>query len=532
MADLLRVRGSGVLAHVTSLAGDHGHGDLGAGAHAFLEFLAAARQRYWQMLPVQPTGAGYSPYSGVSAFAGEARLISLSALMEQGLLTRHELPARLPQTRADYPAAQALRARALRLAHARFDPHKARVGRSYEAFLDATRYWLPDYALFMALRERAPHTPWTAWDRELAQRKPSALARAKRALREAVSYYEFEQFVFAQQWRALRTHARELGIALIGDVPIFLAHDSADVWSHREVFKLDARGAPRVVSGVPPDYFSKTGQRWGTPLYDWEALALQRYRFWIERFRSQLRLFDVLRLDHFIGFVRYWEIPARSPTALRGRFRPGPGEALFAAVRRALGSLPFIAEDLGSVTDEVRALRDRLGLPGMRVLQFAFGGDDPRTNEFLPHNYVPHCVAYTGTHDNDTARGWYEDPGGKHGPRSRRQAEKERRAALAYLAGPDAQASHDIAWLMIRALMASVANTVIFPVQDLLRLGSEARMNVPGRHEGNWTFRIPPGALNAELATELRAYTRTYGRCEDARFEALSRRSARRARKP
>jgi len=509
----LSERASGVLLHLTSLPGPHGNGDLGAEARAFVEFLAGAGQRWWQMLPVNPVGPGFSPYSGVSAFAGNPLLIDLRGLVEEGWLDTSSLASALPADRADYPAAQELRTAALRKAFARFSERPDSHVDALAEFRERAAFWLGDYALFMALKRAFAGASWTSWRPELARRDAAALESARAELEHEVRFYEFEQYVFDRQWQSLRAFAFERGVGLIGDAPIFISHDSSDVWGNQESFRLDEQGEPTHVSGVPPDYFSQTGQRWGTPLYRWKVLKRQGYRFWIERFRTLMERFDVIRLDHFIGFARYWEIAAEQETAMNGRWLKGPGSDLFEAVEQELGTLPFIAEDLGLVTPGVRRLRRRHAMPGMRVLQFGFGGD-PRENDFLPHRYIRDCVAYTGTHDNDTSVGWYEDGGDEAGPRSREQAERERAAALRYLQGPLASAPFiSIHWLMTRALFASVANTAIVPMQDLLGLGSESRMNTPGRADGNWLFRLDPSALTAELVQTLRALTEVYGRC-------------------
>ncbi|MET0340516.1 MAG: 4-alpha-glucanotransferase [Polyangiales bacterium] len=507
----LGARASGVLMHLTSLPGPHGNGDLGGEARGFVEFLARAGQRWWQMLPVNPVGAGYSPYSGVSAFAGSPLFIDLVGLADEGLVPRDALTDALPEDRTDYAAATALRARALRLSFTRFAADHARYRDELAEFRARAAYWLPDYALFMALKQSSEGRPWTTWEPALRRHEPEALAEARARLADEVAYFEFEQFVFDRQWTALRSFAAERGVGLIGDVPIFVAHDSADVWGHQPFFDLDAEGAPRHVSGVPPDYFSATGQRWGTPLYRWKALARASFAFWIERLRTLLARFDVIRLDHFIGFARYWQIPASEPTAVNGRWLRGPGRALFDEAGAQLGGLPFIAEDLGSVTPKVRRLRDRYRMPGMRVLQFAFGGDP--NDDFLPHRYVRNCVAYSGTHDNDTSVGWLEDPGSPDGPRTPETASRECARALTYLRGPhEAPEGDDFHWEMLRALYASVADTAIVPMQDLLGLGSAARMNVPGVTDGNWGWRVSREALSESLADRVRTFAHVYGR--------------------
>ena len=504
-------RASGVLMHLTSLPGPHGNGDLGGEARAFIEFLARAGQRWWQMLPVNPVGAGYSPYSGVSAFAGSPLLIDLDNLVDEQLLPPEALDQVLSEECADYAAATPLRARALRQAFEGFVARAPHYESELAAFRQRAAYWLPDYALFMAIKQSSEDAAWTSWKPALAHHEPEAVARARAELADDVAYFEFEQFFFDRQWRALRDFAAERGVGLIGDIPIFVAHDSADVWGNQRFFDLDEQGQPRHVSGVPPDYFSSTGQRWGTPLYRWKVLARADYVFWIERFRALLARFDVIRLDHFIGFARYWQIPVEEPTAVNGRWMRGPGDALFESACAQLGTLPFIAEDLGSVTPRVRRLRDAHAMPGMRVLQFAFGGE--ADNDFLPHRYVRRCVAYSGTHDNETSVGWFEDPGDPEGPRKPDVAEREVTHALRYLQGPRATVPSDgIHWLMLRALYASVANTVIIPMQDLLGLGSDARMNTPGVTDGNWRWRLPRESLTDDLADTLAGFTELYGR--------------------
>jgi 4-alpha-glucanotransferase len=501
-------RTAGILLHATSLPGPHGTGDLGAGARSFVEFLAAAGQGAWQFLPVNPAGVGNSPYSGASAFAGDPMLTSLADLVEEGWLTSAELPDELPATRTDHAAARALRDVHLRRAFARFRP-----GREYERFERDAARWLDDHALFQALHRAHPGGSWTAWPEGLRRRDPDALATARTTHARELAYLKFEQFVFAQQWARLRLAARAHGIQLIGDLPIFVAHESADVWAHPAYFHLDETGEPTRVAGVPPDYFSKTGQRWGNPLYRWHRLRGDGYRWWIDRFETLLERFDLVRLDHFIGFARYWEIPATEPTAVRGRWIRGPGADLFSHVRAALGRLPFIAEDLGAVTPAVRALRDAFGLPGMRVFQFAFG-TDVQASEFRPHSYPPRSVAYSGTHDNDTIVGWFEHAG----PRTPAQAATERAAAIEYLAGPGARALHGpIHREVLRALYACASDTVIVPMQDVLGLGSEARMNLPGEAEGNWQWRVPAGALTDAVARDLREHARVYDRLPVAR---------------
>lgn len=503
--DATPARAAGILLHLTSLPGPHGTGDLGPDARAFIDFLGDAGQQVWQMLPIHPAGAGNSPYSGASAFAGDPMLLSLVDLVDEGLLAPAEVPAALAEDCTDHLAARALREQALRLAFTRFRP-----GRDYERFERDAASWLDDHALFEAL-SRAHGAPWSAWPSALRDREPAALAEARTTHAPEIAYVGFVQYVFALQWARLRRHARGRGVRLIGDIPIFVAHDSADVWAHRAQFHVDERGEPTFVAGVPPDYFSETGQRWGNPLYRWKRMRRDGYRWWCDRFRALLERFDQVRIDHFIGFSRYWKIPASEPTAQHGRWARGPGAELFARARRALGSLPFIAEDLGEVTPAVRALRDRFALPGMRVFQFGFGADI-QAADFQPHRYPPNCVAYTGTHDNDTLRGWLDDVGGAGTPRTPKQAASERLRAIEYVVGPGSVLDRPAHLAILRVLYASAANTVIAPMQDVLGLGSEARMNTPGRAEGNWTWRVPRAALVPEVARTLHALARVYER--------------------
>jgi 4-alpha-glucanotransferase len=503
----LRDRASGVLLHLTSLPGPHGNGDLGAEAHAFAELLARAGQRWWQMLPVGPAGYGDSPYSAVSAFAGNPLLVDLDAL---------GVPidtARFADDAVDYGAASTFREKHLRRAFQAEASRPARERSSYRAFVEREAGWLDDYALFAALKRAHDGVEWTKWEPGVRKRVPGALERARTVHAEEIALAKFVQWKFDQQWGELRALCTDLGVGLIGDLPIFVAHDSADVWQHPELWRLDEEGVSTSVAGVPPDYFSKTGQRWGNPLYRWAQLKKDGYAWWVGRVRASLARFDAVRLDHFIGFTRYWEVPAHEVTAMNGRWMKGPGRPFFDTLRRQLGKtrLPFIAEDLGAVTPAVTRLRQALGLPGMRIVQFAFG-DDAQADGFLPHNHAARAVVYTGTHDNDTIAGWFHDAG--KGERTAHQVAAERRAALAYLGrgSADLERGLEIHWEMIRLAMASVARTAIVPAQDLLGLGSEARMNRPGRAADNWRWRLSPGALTPALEARLLDCTRTYGR--------------------
>jgi len=502
-------RGSGILLHPSSLPGPHGSGDLGMSAHRFAEFLARAGQRWWQMLPLGPLGAGASPYDSPSSFAGNPLLVSLELLARDGLLEPRDLmaPRRLVDAkRCLFAAAETFRLRRLRRAFEVFTERgSAEMRRELEEFRERARYWLPGAARFRALKRLHGGRPWTQWDPALAAPPGRAESPRNATLASEVLFEEFVQFAFDRQWNELHEHCRELGVQLLGDVPMFVAHDGADVWEHREIFQLDERGDRRVVAGVPPDYFSDEGQLWGNPLYDWEVLERRDFDWWIERLKGTLARFDAVRLDHFIGFHRHWEVPAWAATAREGRFVLVPGAKLFERLRSEIGALPFIAEDLGLITPEVGALRDAFELPGMRVLEFAFGGD---FREYQPHRFPRRSVVYTGTHDNDTLVGWLGAHERTADPTERARLEQERRRAIAY-AGSDGREPH---WDFIRLALASVANTAIFPLQDVLGLGNEARMNVPGTPSGNWSYRCRAEDLTARLSERLAELSETYER--------------------
>jgi 4-alpha-glucanotransferase len=493
-----RQRRAGVLLHPTSLPGPHGIGDLGAEAFRFVDYLASASQSLWQILPLGPTGFGNSPYAARSAFAGNPLLISLDSLRERGLLQADDLadaPAADPD-RVAFDAVAPWKLDRLRTAyeHVLVSQHAELAGQ-IAAFREANAGWLADYALFMALREKYGGAPWTAWQSDVRLREPDAVGAARTHLANEIGFHEFVQFLFVEQWTALRAYARERGVRIMGDLPIFVALDSADVWANRALFDLDREAQPNVVAGVPPDYFSADGQRWGNPLYRWDAIAAEGYRWWIDRFRQALQFVDVLRIDHFRGFESYWAIPAAESTAKRGQWMPGPGRALFDAARAALGEIALVAEDLGLITPAVEALRRDLGIPGMRVLQFAFGDDS--TNPYLPHNYDSATVVYTGTHDNDTTKGWFAT-----------LSERDRNAVLAYVARDGSDIAHDL----IRLAYASVAETAIAPLQDVLSLGGAARMNLPGEATGNWNWRFRQDALTENDAAWLASLVQIYGR--------------------
>jgi len=494
-------RTSGILLHPTSLPGGHGVGDLGPGARWFAERIAAAGQTHWQMLPVCPVGTGFSPYDSPSAAALNPLLVSVDDLASCGLIERDQIDYQASPGLAryvDFERASRFKEHALRIAHARLATGAPATIRSeYREFCEEQSNWLQDHALFFALKEAQNGAPWVSWPAELRDRKPAALARASRQLDEQVDFHRFVQYVLDRQWTQLRERCAELHLSLMGDLPIYVAHDSVDVWAHRQNFFLDRRGNREVVAGVPPDYFSNTGQLWGNPLYRWRHLSTTGFGWWLGRFRVNLRRFDTVRLDHFIGFRRYWEVPGTAKTAEHGRYRSVPGQRLFETVQSQFGSLPFVAEDLGTLTPEIHELRNRIGLPGMRILLFAF--DDPNGSDYLPHRYAPNTVVYTGTHDNDTVTGWFHAPA-PEGIESAQWHREIRERALRYVGTDGRQIHRDL----LRLALASVANTAIFPVQDLLGLGSDCRMNRPGTTENNWAFRLLDGELDDDSLMWLR----------------------------
>ncbi len=494
-------RESGILLHPTSLPSIYGVGDFGLSAYRFVDFLHNAGQSMWQMLPLGPTGYGNSPYQTHSAFAGSPLLISLDLLIEDGLLEKLEVPIPcFDSQRVDYDSVIAYKDTILKQAYSNFKTKPNHpYHRKYEHFCERESTWLEEYALFIALKEEHDDTPWYKWSKPLREREREALATYKEKLADEISLHQFIQFLFYYQFELLHNYAKQKKIQLIGDIPIFVAHDSSDVWSHPEWFLLEESGEPTVVAGVPPDYFSATGQRWGNPLYDWEQIKADEYSFWIERLRHTMKMFDLVRIDHFRGFVEYWEIPADQETAIYGKWCQGPGVDLFRALESALGEdLPIIAEDLGIITEDVIELVQTLGYPGMAVLQFGFQSmqsDDP--SAFLPHNLQPNQVVYTGTHDNDTLRAWWQE-----------QTPAVEKFTKQYL-NTDAQVIHRD---FIRTALGTVCQRAIFPMQDLLGLGSEATMNYPGTTEGNWQWRMHSDALNPELEKDLLMMTKLYGR--------------------
>jgi 4-alpha-glucanotransferase len=502
-------RSSGIILHPTSLPGPDGIGDLGPEAYRWVNFLRDSGFGLWQVLPLSPTGYGDSPYQSFSAFAGNPYLVSPTMLLDDDLLSANDLADRpnFPSDKVDYGPVIQWKLKLLDRAYNNF-----KKSASDELQIAMARFqlnetsWLPDFALFMAIKEALGGGSWDHWPKPLRSRDPQALEDFRAKNPESIQRHIFRQFLFYRQWEKLHEYTNAQGIQIIGDIPIFVAYDSADAWSHPEMFFMDEEGKPIVVAGVPPDYFSPTGQLWGNPIYRWDVHEQTGYAWWIQRIRQTLKLFDFIRLDHFRGFAGYWEIPAGSPTAETGHWVPGPGAGLFVAIREAFGGLPIIAEDLGEITPDVIELRESLELPGMKVLQFAFQKDpfDP----FLPHNYPRNCVAYTGTHDNDTTVGWF-----------RSAPDKERDLARRYLA----RSGDDIAWDCIRIVWSSIARFTLAPMQDFLSLGNEARMNLPGRAGGNWQWRVDADSLTESLSTRIHEMNYLYSRLlgEDNEIDPL-----------
>jgi 4-alpha-glucanotransferase len=508
-------RASGLLLHPTSLPGPFGNGDLGPCALAFADFLKASRQTWWQMLPLSPVGPGGSPYASPCVFAGNPLLVSLERLVEAGLLHKRDLASKVaPRSpgeridRADFAASTTYREAHLRAALASLEAQPRHpYHRGIARLVEENRHWLPDFCLYRAIKRAEGGKPWWLFPAELKNRRAPALARARRHFAEEIAFERFVQFVFHAQLRALRAACRDRGVLLMGDAPIFVAHDSVEVWSRPEIFYLDRAGERTVVAGVPPDAFARNGQLWGNPLYRWDVLARSGYRFWVDRLRADFSHFDAVRLDHFIGFARYWAIPRGAKTAKAGKWRKGPGAAFFEHLFRELGPVELVAEDLGETSAEVFALRDRFELPGMRVLQFAFN-PDTKTHASRPHRIPPRSVVYTGTHDNDTAVGWFHDPHRSATKAVRDKVRRERDLVRKYLDTDGKSIHRDL----LRLAWMSPANTAIAPVQDLLGLGSEGRMNRPGTGEGNWQFRLAAGALDREIAAWLGEMTEVYSR--------------------
>jgi 4-alpha-glucanotransferase len=492
-------RASGILLHPTSLPGPYGIGDFGTDAYRFVDWLIEASQTLWQVCPLGPTGYGDSPYQCLSAFAGNPLLVSLESLHNQGLLTEADLLAEETDSgEIDFARVIPTRSALLKRAWERFEATRpAPIVRGHEDFVASNANWLDDYALFAALKDEAGGAPWYKWERGLKVRDPDALDRARRRLGPHIRFHQFVQYLFFAQWTDLHAYANAAGVSIIGDMPIFVAHDSAECWARPDLFQFDENLIPVAVAGVPPDYFSKTGQLWGNPLYRWEAHRAEDYRWWVDLFRSRFRLFDRLRVDHFRGFEAYWRVPWGSDTAENGRWVEGPGRGLFDTIFEVLGPLPTIAEDLGVITDGVIDLMEHCGFPGMKILQFAFDSGDP--NDYVPHNYDPHSVTYTGTHDNDTIIGWASTA-----------SPQDREYAFNYL---NIRAGEPINWGFIRGALSTVSDTAIIPMQDVLGLGPASRMNLPGTTGGNWRWRLETkNPADPAVTSRLAELTRLYGR--------------------
>lgn len=489
------MRASGILMHISSLPGPYGIGTMGEDAYKFVDFLEAAGQRYWQLLPLCPTGYGDSPYQSFSTFAGSHYLIDLERLVDEGLLTGEEVEAVTwcrSEEKVDYGALYENRCRVLRKAYDRFAPDG-----EYRAFLEENRSWLPDYSLFMALKEAYPGGDWLAWPKELRLREPEALEKARKAYEKEMDFHCFLQYVFHRQWEALRAYAKGKGIGIIGDVPIYVPLDSADVWANFELFQLDEDRRPSFVAGVPPDGFTADGQLWGNPLYDWEKLKDTGYDWWLRRLGAAAKMYDVVRLDHFRGFESYWAVPAQDDTAKNGHWRPGPGWDFVKTLREKLPELSFIAEDLGYLTPEVKQLQKDSGYPGMKVLEFAFDSREP--SDYLPHRYTPNSVCYLGTHDNMTMQQWFDE------------AKEDDVAYAKEYMGLNMEEGY--VWGMLRGGMSSVSETFVAQMQDYIGLGAQGRMNFPGTlSDANWTWRAKAEDFTPELAARIRAMTKLYGR--------------------
>lgn len=489
-------RASGILLHPTSLPGRYGIGDIGQAAYEFVDFLVDTKQQLWQILPLGPTGHGNSPYMCYSAMAGNPMLISLDALVDQGLLTQADL-IDVPQfstKHVQYDQVMPYKFELLRRAAQVFQSTESK---EFQDFCQSQAFWLEDYSLFMALKEANGGASWSQWDRAIAKREPAALATWRAKLADAILLQKFLQFEFCRQWFALKAYANERHIQIIGDMPIYVAHDSADVWAFPENFMIDPETLqPAQMAGVPPDYFSETGQLWGNPTYNWDKLKETQFDWWLKRIKTSLVYVDQIRIDHFRGFESFWAVPAGETTAMHGQWIQAPGVALFERIEEVLGKLPFLAEDLGIITPEVEALRDQFNFPGMKILQFAFGSD--HRNPYLPFNCNRNFVIYTGTHDNDTTVGWYNTANGH---------EKHRLATFLGGVGPES-----VHWGMIRLALSSVANLAITPLQDILGLGGEARMNTPGQAEGNWQWRFDAAVLTPTVRQHFAALTELYGR--------------------
>ncbi|SES62048.1 4-alpha-glucanotransferase [Anaerobranca gottschalkii DSM 13577] len=491
-------RSSGILLHPTSLPSPYGIGDLGKEAYDFVDFLVASKQKLWQILPLGPTGFGDSPYQCFSAFAGNPLLISLDKLVQEGFLKKEDIkpPKKFDDNHVEFGEVINFKFSVFNKAYNNFKKHATKIQKEkYENYCHNQKKWLDDYALFMALKEHYKGAVWNTWDKPIAKREASALEYWKEKLKEEIGFQKFIQYIFYEQWMDLKSYANKNFIEVIGDIPIFVAFDSADVWSQPELFCLDEKGYPTEVAGVPPDYFSATGQLWGNPLYNWDKMKEDDYKWWIDRFKVTLQLVDIVRLDHFRGFEAYWAVPYGEKTAVNGVWRKGPGADLFSSIEKALGKLPIIAEDLGFITKEVHEIREQFNFPGMKILQFAF--DSKEESDVIPYKYEKNSVVYTGTHDNDTILGWFE-----------KASPQDREYALKYSKSD----GKDISWDIIQLALSTVCNIAIFPLQDILSLGAEGRMNVPGTASGNWTWRFKKGDLTESIALRLAELTKLYGR--------------------
>ena len=501
-------RSAGILLHPTSLPGAFGIGDLGSSCGHFIQFLKECNLHLWQILPLGPTGYGNSPYQTLSAFAGNPLLISPEELAKENLVTDADLQNLKghPETKVDFFRVIALKEDLIRRAHDRYlAGHAPNLKQDFDTFCHQNCDWVDDYALFRALKNRYNHSQWTRWPINLRRREQKALQRSHEEMAHTIELFKFEQFLFSRQWHAVKKLAHENGVEFIGDIPIFIAHDSSDCWAHQHMFDLTEDGETRLGAGVPPDYFSETGQLWGNPVYHWDRMAESGFEWWVNRLRTTLTLVDRARIDHFRGFDAYWAVPAGHENAIHGEWKPGPGKDFFKVIAERLGELPIIAEDLGVITDTVRDLRDHFDFPGMKILQFAFG-DANGTNDFLPHNYEKNCVVYPGTHDNDTSQGWFQSlsaDANNHGAR------ESRALILKYLNKDNGTNIH---WDLAIMAFSSIADTAIIPLQDILGLGTQARMNLPGVAENNWEWRFSAQQLTDEIRDKLRSLVHLYNR--------------------
>lgn len=496
-------RASGILLHPTSLPGKYGIGTLGKAAFNFIDFLNRAKQRYWQILPLGPTGYGDSPYQCYSAHAGNPDLINLELLVKYGLLTHDDLNSlpSFPLGEVNYELVQKSRLPLLLKAFRAFSELASDLDKlAYRNFLKGNAAWLNDFALFRSIKEESGNLPWYNWETDLKTRNLEALRTAEVRLSHNIDFHKFLQFIFSKQWHSVKEYAKKHKVLIIGDIPLYISPDSADAWANPDVFEYDENLQPIRVGGVPPDYFSETGQLWGNPLFRWDIMKNTNYKWWMDRIRTNLNLYDVIRIDHFRGFAAYWAVPYAEKTAINGTWIPGPGKEFFNALQKEFGNLPIIAEDLGVMTPDVEDLRDSFGLPGMKILEFAF--DSSEENDYIPYNYSKNCIVYSGTHDNDTVVGWFK-----------KASEADRKQVLAYINND----GRDIHWSFVRLAWSSVANTAIIPMQDLLGLDSDTRMNLPGTVGGNWKWRAKDGDFPDDLAHALADLTVLFGRTKKSK---------------